>query len=39
VPPLVFICWLIYLVSERPCNRLVARLRSGERAPATVSGP
>lgn len=32
VPPIVGACYLLYLVSERPCNLVVAGLREGKRS-------
>lgn len=35
VPPALFVSWLLYLVSERPCNAWLRRIREGgERQPA-----
>ncbi len=38
VPPILLCCYLLYLVTERPCNALVGRIRKAG-APAAVSGP
>ena len=32
VPPIIGACYLLYLVSERPCNLLVASLREGKHS-------
>ena len=40
VPPIVGVCYLLYLATERPCNVLVATLREGKRptrAPCEVA--
>lgn len=31
VPPALFVSWLLYLVSERPCNAWLRRIRAGDR--------
>ena len=39
VPPVVFVCWLLYLVTERPCNLVLARIRARERREAAAAAP
>lgn len=43
VPPVLAGCWALYLISERPCNLLLKRIRGGEwgaqRAVAATSAP
>lgn len=39
VPPVLGLCWLLYWVTERPCNQAVARIRRRDHSPKSVSGP
>jgi peptidoglycan/LPS O-acetylase OafA/YrhL len=35
VPPVLFGCWILYFISERPCNAVLRRMRSHDRSGPT----
>lgn len=38
IPPIMFVCWLLYLVSERPCNMHLSNIRKKQDGIALAVG-